>query len=125
MNLQQSSYQTLPLSLSQREVWLDQRAWPDSTHLLIGGVGFFQVSIDPVRLEMALVHLVAENEALRLVPQQNGTQILLDHVNAKLEVIELDEAVDLRQTAQDWWRQRTRMAFGWGTEPPWRFAMNR
>ncbi len=125
MNLQQSSYQTLPLSLSQREVWLDQRAWPDSTHLLIGGVGFFQVSIDPVRLEMALVHLVAENEALRLVPQQNGTQILLDHVNAKLEVIELDEAVDLRQTAQDWWRQRTQMAFGWGTEPPWRFALIR
>ena len=28
--------QSLALSLSQREVWLDQRAWPGSAHLNIG-----------------------------------------------------------------------------------------
>ena len=125
MNEQLSGYQTLPLSLSQREVWLDQRAWPDSTHLFIGGVGFFHRSIDPLRLQRALVQLVAENEALRLVPQKDGTQKLLDYVDARLEIIEIDAALDLRQAAQTWWHNRTTTAFDWGAAPPWRFALIR
>jgi hypothetical protein len=39
----------LPLSLSQREVWLDQCAWPDSTHLNIGGGGYIKGYFDRAR----------------------------------------------------------------------------
>lgn len=53
----------LPLSLSQREVWLDQRAWPGSTHLNIGGAGYVDGPFDLALLKAALACMVAENEA--------------------------------------------------------------
>jgi hypothetical protein len=56
----------LPLSLSQHEVWLDQRAWPGSAHLNIGGGAFLLGGLDVVRLREALALLVAEQDALRL-----------------------------------------------------------
>ena len=40
----------LALSLSQCEVWLDQRAWPNSSHLNIGGGAFLVGALDLPRL---------------------------------------------------------------------------
>ena len=44
----------LPLSLSQREVWRDRAAWPDSAHLMIGGGGFLDGPLDLARCAEAL-----------------------------------------------------------------------
>ncbi|HNV60954.1 MAG TPA: hypothetical protein PKH72_14985, partial [Rhodoferax sp.] len=68
----------LDLSASQREVWLDQRAWPGSTHLYIGGVAYLEGQLDVDRLVKALGLLVAESDAMRLVPHEDGTQSLLN-----------------------------------------------
>ena len=38
--------QRLPLAASQREVWIDQKAWPGSAHLNIGGCAFIHGPLD-------------------------------------------------------------------------------
>ena len=68
---------TLPLSQSQQEVWLDQRAWPASPHLWVGGSTMLRGRIELPRLREALQQLAAEQLALRLVPQPHQEQQLL------------------------------------------------
>ena len=98
--------QDLALSLSQREVWLDQRAWPGSAHLNIGGGAFLVGPLDLAVFRQALARLVAENEALRLAPMADGSQQLLPVADPRLEVIDCSAADDPKQAMRDWWQQR-------------------
>ena len=125
MATQKLSDQTLPLSLSQREVWLDQRTWPDSVHLNIGGGTLLAGTLDFERLKHALVRLVAGHQALRLVPHADGTQTLLAHAEPQLEWVDVSGQPDPAQAVRDWWHQRIKNPFVLGTTPPWRFAVIR
>ena len=116
---------SLALSLSQREVWLDQRAWPESTHLNIGGCGFLSGDFDQALLRRALRILVAQHEALRLAPLADGTQRLLAAWEPELETVDISHAADPRQVMRDWWQQRIREPFALDGSPPWRFALLR
>ena len=116
---------SLPLSTSQREVWLDQRAWPGSAHLNIGGGAYLRGRLDLRRFQDALALLVAENEALRLAPLPNGTQQLLQRVDAKLEIIDLSDAPDPKEAMRAWWQEWMRVPFAMDGGPPWRFALLR
>jgi len=113
------------LSVSQREIWLDQRAWPGSTHLLIGGVAYLDGALDVGLLMAALKLLVAESDALRLVPHENGTQTLLYEIRLPFEVIDTPEAPDLHKAAQSWWQRQLQDAYVWDGTPPWRFGLIR
>ncbi len=115
----------LPLAVSQREVWLDQRAWPGSAHLNIGGGGFLIGPLDQALFMLALRQLVADTEALRLVPLSDGTQRLLPPFEPQLELIDVSDAPDVRGAMRDWWRQRISDPFVLGELPPWRFALLR
>ena len=115
---------TLPLSLSQREVWLDQRAWPASAHLNIGGAGFLRGPLDLQRFQHALQLLVQRCDALRLVPQADGTQILLTHAEPALTLIELPAGTaDPQQSMRVYWQQRIREPIPLDGRPPWRFTL--
>lgn len=113
------------LSTSQREVWLDQNAWPDSAHLNIGGGAFLQGELDLTIFRAALKQLVAENQALRLVPALDGSQVLLASYEPKLEVVDLADAADPKQAMRAWWNAQIRLPFELGQSPPWRFALLR
>lgn len=115
----------LPLSLSQQEVWLDQRAWPDSTHLNIGGAGFIDGPFDLSLFRQALQQLVAENEALRLVPLVEGGQLLLPEWPAELEMVNVSAAGEPLLAMRDWWTLRIAEPFAFDGRPPWRFALLR
>ncbi|MES2321693.1 MAG: amino acid adenylation domain-containing protein [Pseudomonadota bacterium] len=117
--------ETLSLSLSQHDVWLDQRAWPQSVHLNIGGGTVLRGALDEARLRAALAILVAESEALRLAPQADGSQRLLPHVAPALELVDLSDALDPEAAMRHWWRARIGMPFSWDGAPPWRFALLR
>ncbi len=115
----------LPLSVSQREVWLDQRAWPGSAHLNIGGGVFLSGRLDEGTLRAALGLLVNETESLRLAPLTDGTQRLLPAFEAALELVELDDlpsAADAHDVMCEWCRHRMSEPFILGERPPWRFA---
>ncbi|HZV65977.1 MAG TPA: amino acid adenylation domain-containing protein, partial [Telluria sp.] len=118
-----TAQETLSLSLSQREVWLDQRAWPDSTHLNIGGYGFLDGPLDLERMRRALAAMVAESEALRLAPLANGSQLLLAEVEPRLEIVDLSASADPQQAMRAWWQQRIHQPFVFDGTPPWRFAV--
>ena len=120
------SSDNLPLSLSQLEVWRDQCAWPGSAHLNLGGSAFFEGPLDLPRLRLALSQLVAENAALRLVVQPDGTQHLLPDYEPRLELIDMGRQEDPRQAMRNWWQQWMHKPFVLedGT-PPWRFALLR
>ncbi len=113
----------LPLAISQREVWLDQRAWPGSTHLNIGGGGFLVGPLNKALFRLALRQLVRETEALRLVPLSDGTQRLLPPFEPQLEQIDLPAVPDPCGVMREWWQQRIRDPFELGERPPWRFAL--
>ena len=115
----------LPLSLSQREVWRDQRAWPGSAHLLIGGGGFLSGPFDLARCQQALALLVAENDALRLAPLEDGSQLLLAHVDPVLDVVEIGASVDPAHAMESWWQEAITRPFRFDGDPPWRFAVLR
>ncbi|MBK7415658.1 MAG: AMP-binding protein [Dechloromonas sp.] len=113
----------LPLSLSQREVWLDQCAWPDSTHLNIGGGGYIKGPFDRPAFIDALNTLVEENEALRLVPDLDGRQRLLPSYQPLLEHIDFSSKVQPQEALQDWVKESIAQPFILGNAPPWRFAL--
>ncbi len=116
---------SLPLSLSQLEVWRDQLAWPDSAHLNLGGTAFFEGPLDLPRLKRALTQLVAEHAALRLVLQPDGTQRLLPAYEPVLQVIDMTGHAEPRQAMRDWWQDWMRQPFALDGTPPWRFALLR
>ena len=130
--------QILPLSLSQREVWLDQRAWPGSSHLNIGGGAFLQGFLDLARFQQALRLLVAQHDALRLAPLPDGTQQLLPYFEPRLEIVDFALVAsqpqespaegleaEAKQAMRDWWMSRMREPFVLNGQPPWRFALLR
>lgn len=112
-----------PLSLSQREVWLDQRAWPDSVHLNIGGGTLLAGPLDFGLLKNALVQLVAEHQALRLVPSPEGSQTLLGRYEPLLEWVDVSSQSEPEKAVKDWWHRRIKDPFVLGTVPPWRFSV--
>ncbi|MEL4177860.1 non-ribosomal peptide synthetase [Roseateles sp. PN1] len=121
---------SLPLSLSQREVWLDQRAWQGCAHLNIGGGAFLVGRLDLARFEHALRLLVNRCDALRLAPLADGTQQLLPFFEPRLEVVDIAHGQPLdasaaKQAMRDWWNARIREPFVLGGQPPWRFALLR
>ncbi|HJV93957.1 MAG TPA: condensation domain-containing protein, partial [Azonexus sp.] len=115
----------LPLSLSQQEVWLDQRAWPGSTHLNIGGAGYIDGPFDLALFRQALTYLVSESEALRLVPLAEGGQRLLAAYEGPLKVVDLSAAADPLSAMRTWWQNWMVEPFAFDGTPPWRFALLR
>lgn len=111
------------MSVSQREVWLDQCAWPDSAHLNVGGGAFLCGPFNLGLFKSALQQLVAENEALRLVPRLDGSQILLTSFEPELEVVEVTGHGDSKQAMRDWWNKRIQLPVVLGNTPPWRFTL--
>ena len=115
----------LPLSLSQREVWRDRAAWPDSAHLMIGGGGFLDGPLDLARCAEALRLLVQESDGLRLAPLAGGGQYLLDRWEPVLETRELPPGEDPASAMQAWWREGLARPFPFDGTPPWRFVLLR
>ena len=115
----------LPLSLSQREVWLDQSAWPGSAHLNIGGAGLVTGPLDVARLRRALALLVQRYDALRLVPMADGTQQLLEALEPPWREFDFSAEPDPRDAMQRWCQQRMTEPFEFGAEPPWYLALLR
>lgn len=117
----------LPFSLSQQEVWLDQRTWPGSTHLNIGGAGFIDGKFDLAIFRAAFQQLIDECEALRLVPRlDEGGQWLLPGYSPELPVIQMPASNDPRTAMQAWWQAWMKTPYDFdGQTPPWRFALLR
>ena len=124
-NVSALTVRTLPLSLSQREVWRDQASWPGSSHLVIGGGGFVSGPFDLARCRAALELLVAESDGLRLAPLRNGTQNLLQQVDPALELVDISATADPVQAMNDWWQSALGRPFHFDGTPPWRFAILR
>lgn len=116
-------HEKLSLSVSQQEVWLDQQAWPDSTHLNIGGGAFLHGPLNLPRFRQALSQLVAQNDSLRLAPRAEGSQTLLAEVVPALEFVDLSSMSDPSAAIRAWWQRRIRDPFVLDGNPPWRFAL--
>ncbi|HSD38879.1 MAG TPA: amino acid adenylation domain-containing protein [Rhodocyclaceae bacterium] len=115
----------MPLSLSQQEVWLDQRTWPGSTHLNIGGAGYIDGPFDLVLFQAALACMVAETEALRLVPLPEGGQRLLATWDAPLKLVNIPATDEPLAAMRAWWQAWMKEPFAVDGTPPWRFALLR
>ena len=113
----------LPLSLSQREVWLDQRAWPGSAHLHIGGFAFLHGPLDLGLLRQSLQQLVDEHEALRLQMTPDGRQLLHPRYAAALEILALPADQDLRAAMLTWWQRECHQRFDLEAAPAWRLSL--
>ncbi|MDB5998891.1 MAG: hypothetical protein JWP52_590, partial [Rhizobacter sp.] len=113
------------MSLSQHEVWLDQRTWAGSAHLNIGGGAFLHGALDVSLFRKALTQLVAESDALRLVPHTDGSQRLLTESVVNLAVVDLSAEEVPEAAMRAWWQERIAVPFVLDGTPPWRFALLR
>lgn len=118
-----SGAREIALSLSQQEVWLDQAAWPDSTHLVIGGGGFLEGPLDIALCRRALQSLVAMHDGLRLAPLSHDRQALLAPFEPDLPLIKVPPDVPPQTALHRWWEQNKRRPFRFDGTPPWRFAI--
>ncbi|MBN8504168.1 MAG: amino acid adenylation domain-containing protein [Burkholderiales bacterium] len=66
----------LPLALAQHEVLQDQRAWPGSRHLRIGGYSKVHGPLKGEWLHEALHRMCVEQPSLRLCPDLAGQRLL-------------------------------------------------
>lgn len=116
----------LPLSLSQHEVWLDQRAWPESPHLTIGGAMHLRGAFRPDLLQAALDRMVDEFDVFRLIPHAAGGQTLLGTYRQALIWHTLDDKQpNMREASQAWWASSLQEPFAMDATPPWRIAVLR
>ena len=115
----------IALSASQREVWLDQMAWPQSIHLNIGGAVFLHGPLNLDVMRASLHVLARQNQALRLVPDLDGNQVLLDRFEPPLPVESLDNGPDIHRLMRERWQKTIQQPFVLGSAPPWRFALLR
>jgi amino acid adenylation domain-containing protein len=115
-----------PLSAAQREVLLDQRAHPNSPHLLLGGCGLLRGPADDALLRAALHQLAQEQPALRLRGLDHQGQSLLPAAHEPpTPMVLAAEGLDaeaLQQRLQALWRDWTQTPLDLQREPPWRVA---
>ena len=113
----------LPYSLPQKEIWAEWLAWSDATHLNIGGFSKLQGPLSHDLMKQSLMMLVSENDALRLVPNTAGDQILLDTYEPSLVVQDFTDETDPHQKAVDWQQEWMQAAFEDSSVPPIRYAL--
>lgn len=112
----------IPLAVSQKEIWLDYLAWPDSAHLNLGGVLEFSGPLSESLIKQSLNQMVSDNEALRLIPQNDGSQYLLEKFTPELEIKDFTDAENPYDACMDWQKIWMKQPFVIGDNPPWRFA---
>ncbi len=118
----------LPLAAAQREVLLDQRAHPTSTHLLVGGSGLVRGPLDEALMNRSLQAMAREQVALRLRQMDHQGQTLLPaaHEPPQLLVQDAHAAVnDPHAALQQLWADWTQEPLDLRAGVPWRVAMLR
>ncbi|MBB5204057.1 amino acid adenylation domain-containing protein [Inhella inkyongensis] len=111
---------TLAYTQAQTEVWMDQRAWPQSSHLWVGGSAKLIGPLDLPKLRQALQQLSDEQLALRLVPQpDHEQQVLLAQRPVELRELPLPAGLSLDEALQAHWTALTQTPATLGQEPPW------
>jgi len=117
----------MPLSLSQSQVWMDQQLFPDSAHLNVGGMAFIDGLLDLDVFEAMLYYLSQQFEALRLLPQPNGEQIIVDKWDgAMLHYQDLGDEPDVESAVHQCWESTFRTKFLLdGKQRPWLFQLLR
>jgi len=113
--------------MSQYQLWIDQQAHPDSTHLNVGGMGFINGRLDIPLFRKAMKILVDNNEALRLLPLIDGRQKLIDDWNEELlEFEDFSADKDPTQATIQWWKKSFLKPFLLdGKSRPWRIGLLR
>jgi amino acid adenylation domain-containing protein len=114
----------MPLSLSQREVWLDQRSFPESHHLNVGGYGEIRGDVNIEFMVEAVRRIAAESTALRLLPNSSGEQTLIAESVADVEVLDFGDPENPDQMIQEYCRREAAKPIALdGRRPPWRVVL--
>ncbi|MCK5877788.1 MAG: AMP-binding protein, partial [Candidatus Marithrix sp.] len=115
-----------PLSSPQREIWFDQMLHPDVPLYNIGGYVQIDGMIEPFVFEQALQQVIQENDALRIIIQQEHyaqTQTILEKFNFQLNFQNFSSKNDPQQYAIDWMQQKFLKPFQFYEQPLFQFAL--
>lgn len=114
----------IPLSVNQRDIWLDQRSFPESPHLNVGGYGEIHGSVNLEFMAEAIRRIAAESEALRLIPTSVCEQTLI--AEPFVDIVEHDFSGDANpdKSVRDYSQNLFSKPFSLdGQRPPWRVAL--
>lgn len=118
------SFDQLPLSVIQRDIWLDHESFPDSGHLNVGGYGEIHGSVNLGHMAEAIRRIAAEAEALRLIPTSIENQTLLAEPVVELLEKDFNDTPDPAQAAREFSKTFFRQPLPLdGRRPPWRVAL--
>ncbi len=97
-----------PLSSPQLDFWFDQILHPDVPLYNIGGYVRIEGPISPALFEKALNHVIAENNALRIILHEGEslpTQTFAENVHIKLDFYDFSEKENAHESALNWMKQ--------------------
>jgi hypothetical protein len=97
-----------PLSSPQLDFWFDQILHPNVPLYNIGGYVRIDGSINPTLFEKALNHVIAENDALRIILHEGEslpTQTFAENVHLKLDFHDFSEQEKAHESALKWMEQ--------------------
>jgi len=117
-----NSMNTFPLSLSQKDIWLEYLSLPNSSHLNIGVSIKVDGIVDSSRLLDAIKYLFAQNDGLRCVIENVEQQTCLAGYSAKLLPVEVAKDAsdnEIKTWIYNWISQ----AFSGDPTPPVQFAL--
>jgi hypothetical protein len=118
------SQELIPLSLSQREVWIDQRLYPESPHLNIGGMGTLTGELDYRILIDAANRMASESASLRLAPDSTGSQVLLKAPIVKVIQKDFSDCADPEEAMRQWYQSDYLKPISLdGKTPPWHLTL--
>ncbi len=96
-----------PLSSPQREIWFDQMLHHSVPLYNIGGYVRIEGPIDPAIFENAFNHVIAENDALRIILHEGEslpTQTFAENVSIKLDFHDFSKMENAHELALNWIR---------------------
>ncbi|MBF0447441.1 MAG: amino acid adenylation domain-containing protein [Magnetococcales bacterium] len=115
---------TYPLAANQRDLWLEQLSQAGSRHLIVGGYGYIHTVLDSGRLQQALVRLVQETDALRLIPASQGARVVQVYQSDILPKLEVKTfAKEEWEKARSWIIARFLSPFPLDGSPLYRFEI--
>ncbi|OQY53859.1 MAG: hypothetical protein DRR08_12170 [Candidatus Parabeggiatoa sp. nov. 2] len=94
-----------PLSSPQLDFWFDQILHPNVPLYNIGGYVRIEGPIDPSLFEKALNHVIAENDALRIILHEGEslpTQTFAENIHLKLDFHDFSETENAHELALEW-----------------------
>ncbi|MBW4507537.1 MAG: amino acid adenylation domain-containing protein [Scytonematopsis contorta HA4267-MV1] len=111
----------LPLSINQRDIYIDQMMWDDGSHLNIGAVGTIIGTFDVEIFNYSINQVIAHSPALRSRIYESAgqpLQVIMPHQDEKITLIDFSNYPDSEERAKEYIKKDFSIKFSFAENAP-------